>query len=207
MVTVEVDAAGVERRLGEGQLACPSCGGRLSRWGHARPRTVRGLEAVLRVRPRRARCSGCSVTHVLLPVSCLLRRADTVEVIGAALAARAGGAGHRTIAARLGRAPETVRGWLRRLTGRLETVRSFFTTLMVRVEVDPVIPEAGVSAWADALSAICGAWTATSSRFRGGSGVLGVGSSVGLVTLWRSACAATSGRLLSPSWPASPVGW
>jgi hypothetical protein len=140
---------------------------------------------------------------VLLPVSCLLRRADTVEVIGAALAARAGGAGHRMIAARLGRAPETVRGWLRRLTGRLETVRSFFIALMVRVEVDPVIPEAGASAWADALAAIAGAWNATASRFRPGPGV----GSIGVVTAWRNVCAATSGALLSPSWPASPASW
>lgn len=121
MVTVEVDAGGVERRLGEGLLACPGCGGRLSRWGHAPARSVRGLGVVmLWVRPRRARCSGCGVTHVLLPVSCLLRRADTVDVIGAALAARAGGAGHRSIAAQLGRSPQTVRGWLRRFACRLE---------------------------------------------------------------------------------------
>jgi hypothetical protein len=197
LVTVEVDAAGVERRLGEGRLACPGCGSRLSRWGHARPRMVRGLEVVLRVRPRRARCSGCGATHVLLPVSCLLRRGDTVEVIGAALAARAGGAGHRTIAGRLGRAPETVRGWLRRFTGRLEAVRSFFTTLMVGVDIDPVIAEAGASGWVDALTAIAGAWTALASRFRTG---------VGLVALWRSVCAATSGALLSPSWPGSLPG-
>jgi hypothetical protein len=201
MVTVEVDAGGVERRLGEGRLSCPECGARLSPWGHARARTVRELRGVVVVRPRRARCSGCGITHVLLPVSCLLRRADTVEVIGMALAARAGGAGHRTIAARLGRAPETVRGWLRRLGGRLEAVRSFFTVLMVRVEVDPVVAEAGPSAWADALTAIGAAWSATRSRWRG------LGAGAGLVTAWWGACAATSGRLLSPSWPPPPAGW
>src|SRR5690349_9516318 len=139
MVTVEVDAGGVERRLGEGRLVCPGCGARLARWGHARSRAVRGREGPVVVRPRRARCSGCGATHVLLPVSCLLRRADTVEVIGAALAARAAGAGHRSIAARLGRAPETVRGWLRRFGSRAEVVRAFFTAVLVRVEVDPVI--------------------------------------------------------------------
>lgn len=100
MVTVEVDAGGVERRLSEGRLTCPGCGARLVGWGYARSRTVRGLDGPVAVRPRRARCSGCSVTHVLLPVLCLLRRADTVEVIGAALAARAAGGGHRAIAAR-----------------------------------------------------------------------------------------------------------
>jgi hypothetical protein len=38
-----------------------------------------------------------------LVVSCLLRRADAVGVIGAALAAKAAGVGYRRIAARLGR--------------------------------------------------------------------------------------------------------
>jgi hypothetical protein len=33
------------------------------------------------------------VTHVLLAVSCLLRRADVVDLIGAALRAKATGAG------------------------------------------------------------------------------------------------------------------
>jgi hypothetical protein len=192
MVTVEVDAGGVERRLGEGRLACPGCGARLARWGHARPRSVRGPEGLVKICPRRARCSGCGVTHVLLPVSCLLRRADTVEVIGVALAARAAGTGHRTIAARLGRAPETVRGWLRRFGGRLEAVRAFFTAVLVRVDVDPVVPDSAGSAWPDALRAIGAAWTATSSRF---------GRGVGLLPVWRSVCAVTSGRLLSPSWP------
>jgi hypothetical protein len=53
------------------------------------------------------------VSHVLLPVFALLRRADLVEVIGAALSAKAAGVGARTIAVGLGRPVETVRGWLR----------------------------------------------------------------------------------------------
>ena len=60
-------------------------------------------------------CVACRVTHVLLAVSCLVRRADVVEVIGAALRAKARGQGHRPIAARLGRPASTVRGWLRAL--------------------------------------------------------------------------------------------
>ena len=194
MVTVEVDADSVERRLGEGKLGCPGCGGRLARWGYARVRSVRERVGVVRVRPRRARCAECEATHVLLPVTCWLRRADTVEVIGAALAARAAGAGYRVIAAGLGRAGETVRGWLRRFGGRVEAVRSFFTVLMVRVDIDPVIPGPGVSGWVEAITAIGGAWQAAVSRFRWVSGI-------GRVTVWQSACAATSGRLMSPSWP------
>ena len=196
LVTVEVDAAGVERRLGAGELACPGCGGRLARWGYARARSVRGSEGAVWVRPRRARCVGCLSSHVLLPVSLLLRRADTVEVIGAALAARAAGAGHRVIAQRLGRSAVTVRGWLRRFAGRLESVRSFFTVVMVRVGIDPVLPAAAGSVWGDAITAIGAAWQVVGRRF-----------GVGTATVWQSACAVSGGGLLSPSWPPTGPGW
>jgi hypothetical protein len=46
-----------------------------------------------------------------------VRRADTTEVIGNALVAKANGAGHRTIAAALGQPVSTVRRWLRRAGG------------------------------------------------------------------------------------------
>jgi len=97
MLTVGKDAADVERLLSAGWLGCPGCGGRLAGWGHARPRVIRGAGgARWRLRPRRARCSGCRRTHVLLPVSVLARRADAVMVIGRALARAAAGQGHRT---------------------------------------------------------------------------------------------------------------
>ncbi len=81
----------------------------LVRWGHARGRRVRDTDGGLWIVPWRARCTGCGVTHVLLPVVLLVRRADTAAVIGAGLTAKATGAGHRLIAALLGRPPEPVR--------------------------------------------------------------------------------------------------
>ena len=133
MVTVGVVAGVVERRLAEGRLRCPACAGRLAGWGHARERVIRGEGGIgWRLRPRRSRCGGCGVTHVLLPVSCLLRRADGVAVIWAALAASAAGAGHRKIAVALGRPASTVRGWLARFTSRAELVRGVFTSVVVR---------------------------------------------------------------------------
>ncbi|GAB7008056.1 hypothetical protein JCM18899A_55400 [Nocardioides sp. AN3] len=107
-----------EQTLLAGKMRCPGCGGRLGPHGHGRPRTVRGLGATtLRVQPRRARCADCRATQVLLPSTLAVRRADSTEVIGAALLAQAHGAGHRTIARQLGRPPSTVRRWLRRVTG------------------------------------------------------------------------------------------
>ena len=80
------------------------------------------LDGVRRLRPRRARCGACETTHVLLDACSVPRRRDGAEVIGQALLAKAQGDGHRTIAARLGRAPSTVRGWLRAALRRAETL-------------------------------------------------------------------------------------
>jgi hypothetical protein len=182
VVMVGSDPFEVEWRLRRGELQCP-CGGGLAPWGHARQRGVRGVG---QLRPRRARCGACQVTHVLLAVSCLLRRADGVEVIGAALRAKATGAGHRPIAAQLGRPPSTVRGWLRAFAGNAETARSMFTVLLV--EFDPLTAAlpSHRSVFADAVEVI-GACAAAARRR------LGV---VGAVSAWQLASAVTGGLLL-----------
>jgi hypothetical protein len=143
------------------------------------------------LRPRRARCGSCLVTHVLLMVSCLLRRADGVEVIGAALRWKAAGAGHRPIAERLGRPVATVRGWLRAFAGNAETVRSVFTALLVRL--DPLTGPLPCcrSLFADAVEVIGGCAAAARRR-------LGV---VGAVSPWQLASAVTNGRLLAAGHP------
>lgn len=88
MVTVEVDPVRVESRLAAGELRCSACpDGVLAGWGFARSRRVVGLADP--VRPRRSRCRGCAVTHVLLPVSLLLRRAYAAERVWAVLEAKA----------------------------------------------------------------------------------------------------------------------
>ena len=111
MLTVNGDRDAVERQLGNGELACPSCGGMLVRWGNAVTRPVRQLGGDDElVTPRRSRCRGCLATHVLLPAQLLSRRADAGAVIGRALEAKAAGSGHRAIAGLLGRPESTVRG-------------------------------------------------------------------------------------------------
>jgi hypothetical protein len=84
------------------------------------------------------------VTHVLLPVVVLLRRADLAVVIAAALAAKAAGAGYRPIAAALGRPVETVRGWLGRFGGRLEPVRALFTVWLRVLDPPPRLLRRGM---------------------------------------------------------------
>jgi transposase-like protein len=190
MLTVGNDAAAVECRLREGRLDCPVCGGRLAGWGHGRARVVRlGGGTGWRVRPRRAICGGCGRTHVLLPAGMLARRADSAAVIGAALAGAAAGLGHRTIAARLGVAAATVRGWLRRFAARAGPLRSAFTALACALDADPLLPGPSGSATADAVAAITAAAVAAARRWD----VL-----ASALSPWELASAVTSGGLLSP---------
>ena len=117
-----VESSVVEADLAAGRLGCPDCDGPLSPSGYAREREVRMLDGARSLRPRRACCRHCERTHVLLPAWAVARRRDGVEVIGEALFAKATGDGHRRIAARLGRPPGTVRGWLRAFARRAELV-------------------------------------------------------------------------------------
>jgi len=119
-----------------------------------------------------------------LAEDCLLRRRDAVEVIGAALAAKALGHGQRRIAGELGRLAPTVRNWLRRFVAGAEAIRSFFTVLAH--DLDPMlgaIAPAG-SALADAVEAIACAARAAAGR-------------LGPRRPWSFASAVTGGRLLS----------
>ncbi|AGL28252.1 hypothetical protein J113_19480 [Mycobacterium tuberculosis CAS/NITR204] len=97
------------------------------------------------------------MTHVLLPVSALLRRADTAAVIVSALAAKATSrVGFRRIATDVARPAETVRGWLRRFAERVEAVRSVFTVWLCAVDADPVMPRCRWRRVRDAVVAFCG---------------------------------------------------
>lgn len=129
---------------------------------------------------------------MLLPVVVLLRRADATAVIGAALAAKAAGAGYRSIAVVLGRPVDTVRGWLRRFADRIEAVRGVFTVWLRALEPDPVMPEPAGSGWADALAAIDAVAWAAARRFV-----------IPVVSVWEVAAAISGGRLLAPGWPRS----
>ena len=158
----------VEAELTGGVLACPSCRGVLRPWGHARVRVLRCAAGDWSLRPRRARCRECEATHVLLADLALLRRRDEVVVIGAAIAARVAGVGHRRIAEWLGVPKDTVRGWLRRFAARAEQVRAHFVrwAFVLDPELGPILP-AG-DGLGDALEAIAVAARAWVLRFGSG---------------------------------------
>jgi hypothetical protein len=131
---------------------------------------------------------------VLLADVCLLRRRDAVAVIGAALAARAMGAGHRRIAERLGVSKDTVRGWLRRFASDAEAIRAYFSrwAFALDPELGPVAPAGGV--FADAVAAMAVAARAFVLRF-------------GPREVWRVVAALSGGALLchtSCPFPAVP---
>jgi hypothetical protein len=127
---------------------------------------------------------------VLLPVNALVRRADEVVVIGAGVVLAAAGWGHRRIAARLDRPAGTVRGWVRRMRERAQVLRLGFTELLVAVDPDPVVPDPGGGALAEAVTVLVAAALATARRW---------GAAVSGLSVWELAAAVTSGGLLSPT--------
>ena len=189
MLTVGNSAAVVEELLGNGLLACPGCGGRLGGWGHAARRPVLAAGRVpVAVRPRRARCGSCGVTHVLLPAWLLARRCDATAVIGDMLARAALGQGFRSIAALSGVPEGTVRDRLRRFRRSAGRVREFFTRLAGVLAPDPVPLDPAGSALGDAVVAVAAAAAAAAGRW---PGVLAVSG-------WELAAVLTAGSLLSP---------
>lgn len=184
VLIVGVDPVVVEADLVAGRLGCPDCHGSLRRWGWARERELRSPAGARRFRPRRSICGGCASTHVLVPEDTLVRRRDAVAVIGDALTAKAGGAGHKPIAARLGVPASTVRGWLRRFAVVAERVREHFTR------------------WAVALDPMLGPLAPAGSVFADAVGAIGVAAAAAVRRLgprppWSLASALTGGGLLS----------
>lgn len=188
---VEVDAARVEQKLSAGEYACPPCGGELRPWGHARKRSLGRGPGRMRVRPRRARCLGCRLTHVLLPVFALLNRCDLAEMIGEGLALKVAGWGYRRIAATLGIPAGTVGDRGRRFAARAEEIRARFTALAYALDASLGAIEARGSPLADALEAIVVAGAAAARAF-------------GSAPLWHFAAGASSGRLLAHTNPSLP---
>ena len=182
---VGIDPLEVDRLLLGGLLRCPGCEAQLRPWGWARSRGVRELAEVVIVRPRRSLCSGCAGTHVLLPELLLVRRADTAAVVGVALAAKATGSGHRSIATMLDRPVGTVRGWLRRFAARAEGIRVLFIGLLFVLDPEADGPRPAGSLFADAVEAVGLAAAAAVRMF-------------GPRPAWGFASAASSGLLLGP---------
>jgi hypothetical protein len=193
VLIVGTDEAAVEAYLTGCRIGCPNCGVALRPWGHGVEREVRRLAGTSeRLRLRRSICRSCASTHVLVPEDTLLRRRDAVEVIGAALVSRAKGVGHRSIGRDLGRAPSTVRGWLRAFGARAVALHELFVRWAHVLDPAHDRAWAGGSDFSDAVEAI---------------GVLGIVAvrRFGPRSVWSLASLLTGGRLLcNTSWPFRP---
>ena len=150
---VVLDEAQAQVDIAGGVLRCPGCSGELRRWGFAQARSLRSSGGGrVSLRPRRARCSSCTVTHVLLPAIAPARRAYAIDVVGQVLLACASGQSHRTIGADLAMPADTVRGWIRRVGARTEWLRVQGT--IAAHQFDSMLPPTAParSALADAVS-------------------------------------------------------
>jgi len=194
MTTVSGDPVRVESELAAGVLSCPSCAGELAPWGWARQRVVGRGSGRRRVRPRRSRCRGCEVTHVLLPATMLVRRGDWAAVIGRALELKAAGWGQRPIAATVGVCRSTVRGWLSRFAEVAEQVRAHLTRWAIWLDPGLVRIDPAGSLLGDAIVAVAAAGGVAAAR-------LGIGCR------WTFASVATGGRLLCNTTSPFPGPW
>lgn len=97
------------------------------------------------------------MTHVLLPARAPARRAHTVELIGLALLASTRGDSTRTISAEFAVPADTIRGWVRRATGRAGWL--YAQGITAGHSLDPMLPAAVPrrSALAEALDALAAA--------------------------------------------------
>lgn len=132
---------------------------------------------------------------MLLPASVLLRRADAVTVIGLALLAKAGGAGHRRAAAGLGLPASTVRGWLRRITAVADRVLAVLAVAAAGLGVE-FVPPASRPEPVGAVVELVGALARAAALRLGGS-----------CSPWRLAAVLSGGRLLAPNGPELGSGW
>lgn len=91
------------------RLGCPACAVpmtfRSGYWRYVRAGTD------FRIWVRRAECPRCGVSRALLPSFCLVRRLDTVEVVGATVAGALDG---QVVAVPVGVGATTARAWVRR---------------------------------------------------------------------------------------------
>ena len=183
------DTAAARSALARRMLRCPDCGQALKPWGRARERTVRELGgALLTVRPDRARCTGCDVTHVVLDARLLPRRAYAAGLVGQALVAAAWGRGHRLIARDLDVPHGTVRGWVRRARRSAGQLRAAGVQAVVALDPDALPAQDRPGQLAYALDALGAAAMALDDRF-----------GVQCASPWARVTVLTRGRLLNLS--------
>jgi hypothetical protein len=185
---IEVFDVGAARRaLFRRALRCPGCSAPLKPWGRAREREVCGPGGAREAfRPDRGRCAGCGATHVILQAGLLSGRAYAAGLIGQALAAAAGGHGHRRVAGDLGVPAGTARGWIRRARRSAEQLRVIGVQAVVALDPELLPARALADPLGCAVDALGAAAVAMDRR-------LGLDAA----DMWERIVVLTRGRLLS----------
>lgn len=156
--------------------ACQACGEPMIFWS-GYWRSVRHAVVVARIWVKRCKCKPCRSSDALVPSFCLLRRLDSVEVAGPALAEVAAGTSPRRAARGLGElfAHTTLRGWWRRHRERAGWVAGVLwpagpgpagdRELVGQLQSlgERLSAGLGVSTWAAVSFALGGAWLATNT--------------------------------------------
>lgn len=174
----------VENNLKTGNIFCPLCNEPLRPHGHARTRFVNSLDkTLLKIRPRRGRCSSCGNTHVLLPDILLVRRAHTVEVIGLVLLDKSQGNSLRSISDDRNLSFSTVKGWIKRFRLKADQIKNMF--LFAAFKSDPNLNNISPSGspFKDAINAI-------------GIALMSLRLRIGEISSWSTVSMISKGELL-----------
>ena len=148
MTSVAKSFAECRAALRRREIPCPDCGEPLRPRGFAGPlKKLRGRPACEDARPGprpRGQCDRCGRSHVLQPAAVAAHRSDVLPVLVRALLAHVlEGLGAGAIAALLGRAERTVRGWLAQ--ARVFAVRHLqaFTAMLAGLGGQDLAPRIG----------------------------------------------------------------
>jgi len=166
------------------QPECPTCQVSMTFWsGYQRRIREDGKCSSMWV--PRVRCSGCRVTHALLPAFVLVGRLDVAETVGTVLdAVVCGPGGVRPAASGVDVPHTTARAWVRRFCARSRELAVGFAALAA--ELGGVIITPLLDVRRSALHALDAAWHAV-AQF---PGWLGCGR-------WRFVSAVTGGALIA----------
>jgi transposase-like protein len=180
------------------RVPCPDCGEALRPRGYAGPlKKLRGRPEGADARPGprpRGQCDRCGRSHVLQPAAVAAYRSDTLLVLVRALLAHVlQGAGVREIAAVLGRAERTVRGWLAQARIFAQRHLRAFTAMLAAAGGQDLAPRIGDHDLVTELVTVLRAVAAAAARRWGDKGL----------PEWERVNLICRGRFLSPSLPVS----
>jgi hypothetical protein len=133
---------------------------------------------------RRAYCKHCRSAPGLLPSFCLSRRLDIVEVVGAVMAAVAGGVPAAAAAEKQAIPRSTARGWIRRFAEQAPGITARFASLAI--ELGSGAFDLSARPARAAVEAIGRAWDMARARLAGN-----------VVGVWRFASVVSGGALLA----------